>query len=174
MLSRHVVPIGVLLLLLALAGCVGAGDGRTVDSAAPASASPGTVSSRSDSLRLRLEVPREARLGATVPITLRVENVTDRPLELYLRGRTIAFDIIVARADDGAVVWRRLEDEVIQGIVQLHVLAPGETMELRAMWDQRTKRGRRVGAGAYTVRGLLLTDEPTPLETSAVPLRIRD
>ena len=124
-----------------------------------------------DSLQLRLDVPSEARLGAPVPLTLRVENTGGRPLDLYLRGRTIAFDVIVER-DDGRVVWRKLEGEIIPAIVQVKTLRPREVMELHARWDQRTNRRRRVAAGLYSVRGALLTDMPTPLETAAVQLRI--
>ena len=124
-----------------------------------------------DSLQLRLDLPSEARLGATVPITLRVENASDRSLTLYLRGRTIAFDVIVER-DDGRVVWRRLEGDVVPAIVAVRTLGPREVMELHARWDQRTNRRRRVAAGLYSVRGALLTDMPTPLETAAVQLRI--
>jgi hypothetical protein len=124
-----------------------------------------------DSLRLRLVAPNEIRAGETLPLTLRAENTADRPLDLYLRGRSIAFDVIVTRAD-GAVVWRRLEGEIIPAIIQLRTLAPREVMELRADWNQRTSRGRQVGAGLYSVRGVLLTDGPTPLQTDAIALRI--
>jgi hypothetical protein len=53
----------------------------------------------SDSLRLSLDLPRTIRAGAAVPISLHVENTTDRTLDLYLRGRTIAFDLVVS--DEG-------------------------------------------------------------------------
>jgi hypothetical protein len=119
---------------------------------------------------LRLDAPREVRRGAPVPMTLRVENTSDRPLDLFLRGRTIAFDIVVARDND--VVWRRLEGQVIQAIVQLKHLEPQEVIELHARWDQRSNQGRRVGPGLYSVRGELLTDTSTPLATPSVPLRI--
>ncbi len=122
-------------------------------------------------LRLRLEAPAEARLGENVPVTLRVENVSDDPLDLYLRGRTIAFDLIVSR-DDRTVVWRRLEGEIIPAIIQVKTLAPREVFELKAEWNQRTNGGRQVAAERYLVRGVLLTDAQTPLETSAVELRV--
>lgn len=120
--------------------------------------------------KLRLDAPPEVRRGAAVPMTLRVENTSGRPLDLVLRGRTIAFDIVVARDND--VVWRRLDGEVIQAIVQLKRLEPQEVIELHARWDQRSNQGRRVGPGLYSVRGELLTDTSTPLATPSVPLRI--
>ena len=123
-----------------------------------------------DSLGLELVLPPRARAGEPVPITLRVENRTQRPLDLYLRGRTVTFDVIVARPS-GAVVWRRLEDEIIPAIIHLRTLAPAERLEREAQWNQRTKDGTLVEAGEYTARGLLLV-ESDPLETPSVPLRI--
>jgi hypothetical protein len=128
-------------------------------------------SSEPDSLRLALVVPTAIRAGATVPITLRVENRDSKPTHLYLRGRTIAFDVIVTAAD-GDSVWRRLEGALIPAIIQAKTLAPGETLELRARWNQRTNAGKAIVPGRYTMRGVLLTDA-APLETPSVELRIR-
>ena len=124
-----------------------------------------------DSVRLALDVPATARAGASVPIALRVENVAGRALELYLRGRTIAWDVVVARAG-GDTVWRRLDGEVIPAIVQLRLLAPGEVLTLRAAWDQRDAAGAHVGPGRYTVRADLLTDRPEPLAAAPAPVEI--
>jgi hypothetical protein len=99
-------------------------------------------------------------------ITLRVQNLTGHAIALYLRGRTATFDVIVARPD-GVIVWRRLEDEIIPAIVSVRALAPEEQLELKAVWDQRTKHGKRVAPGEYTARGLLLV-EGNPLETPSV------
>lgn len=129
------------------------------------------MSSTADFLRLRLAAPREVQPGAAVLFTLRVENVARRPLELYLRGRTIAFDVVVARAG-GSVIWHRLEGEVVPAIARLEVLAPGRPLELGARWDQRTHDGALVPPGEYLAHGALFTDEPEPLATPPVPLRI--
>lgn len=117
-----------------------------------------------DSLRFEVSVPARARSGARVPVTLRVTNAGDQPAELYLRGRTIAFDIVVAGAD-GAVVWRRLAGHTIEAILQVRVLAPGEVLELRDAW-------RAGPPGRYTVRGELLTDRREPMRTAIVPLEV--
>ncbi len=124
-----------------------------------------------DALSLRLEVAGQARVGDTVAITLRVENMSDQPVDLYLRGRTIAFDVVVTGEGD-AVVWRRLEGEVVPAILQVKRLDAHEVIELPTRWDQRTNRGRHVAAGLYSLRGELLTDMPTPLETPPIHLRI--
>ena len=117
-----------------------------------------------DALRLTLIAPAETRAGARVPFTLRVENTSARPLELALRGREIAFDVIVSTTD-GAIVWRRLDGAVIPGILQLRVLGPGEHLDLRASWESATP-------GSYFARGALLTDEPSPRETPLVRVRV--
>lgn len=124
-----------------------------------------------DSLVLSIHVPDTVRTGEPVPITLRVHNRTDRPVELHLLGRTIAFDIVVT-APDGALVWRRLEGQAVQSILQLRVLGPGEALELGDRWDQRGPGGAPVGPGVYRVQGVLPTDEPEPLRTPVGSFRI--
>lgn len=164
---------GILALVAALlaacrpAGTDGADAPPPAERSVPEADVPATVS---DSLRLWLEVPEEVRAGEPVPIAFRVQNVSDRPLDLYLRGRTIAFDLIVADAE-GAVVWRRLEDAIIPAILRIETLGAGETLGLEDTWDQRSNAGDAVAPGAYTVRGELLT-EGERLTTPSVPLRI--
>ena len=129
-----------------------------------------TVTQPSDSLGLELEVPPRILLGEPVPIGLQLENRTGRALDLYLRGRTITFDVVVARPS-GEVVWQRLRDEIIPAIVHLRTLAPAERLTLEAVWDQQTDQGTPLEAGEYTAHGLLLV-EGEPLKTPSVPLRI--
>ena len=121
---------------------------------------------------LALEVPREHARGRRVPIVLRVRNDTARPVALGLGGRDITFDVVVTDAA-GAVVWRRLQGAAMQAILQLRVLAPGETLELRAEWAGRGARGKLAPPGEYTVQALLPTDEPEPLRAPPQPLRLR-
>ena len=144
---------------------------ETPDTEVPSRTPPGrTVTEPSDSLGLALEVPPRVRLGEPVPIELRLENLTGRALDLYLRGRTITFDVVIARPS-GEVVWQRLHDEIIPAIVHLRTLAPGERLKLEAVWNQQTDQGRPVESGEYTAHGLLLV-EGEPLKTPPVPLRI--
>lgn len=107
-----------------------------------------------------------------MPVTLHVTHPGPDALELYLLGRAATMDVEVARADDGVVVWRRLEGAVLQQVVQLRVLWPGERFDLHASWDGRDASGAPVPAGDYRVRAFLLTDAPEPRPTDAVPLRI--
>jgi hypothetical protein len=122
-------------------------------------------------LRISIDVPAAVRVGETVPIALRLENLGDRPLDLYLRGRTIAFDVVVTRDDDVAV-WRRLEGEIIPAIIQQVLLDAGETLELRTAWDQRTTAGLPVEPGRYFVQALLPTDASDPLTSQVALLHV--
>jgi hypothetical protein len=128
---------------------------------------PGIVTAapqRPDSLSFTVVAPHSVRRGEPVPILLRLTNTGVRTLNLYLTGRTITFDIIVARSD-GQVVWRRLEHVTSQQIVQVKTLAPGETFEMKDVWKAT------VDPGDYTLTGVIPTDGP-PLRTTPAPLRI--
>jgi Intracellular proteinase inhibitor len=131
----------------------------------------GMAAPPAESLRLEIDVAPQARAGEPVPITLRARNAGPKPLELQLRGRTVTFDITIARAR-GAIVWRRLEGQTVPAILQVWELAPGESLEVRHEWDQRSNDGVPVGPGLYEVHGSLLMAGPRPLESPAAPLRI--
>ncbi len=128
---------------------------------------PGSVS---DSVRVELVVPERVSLGEPAEIILRLENISDRSLDLYLRGRTIAFDVVITRKD-GTLVWRRLQDEAIPAILRIEVLKPGAVLELEDTWDQRGNGGAPVPADEYRIRGEILT-EFEPLVTASEALRI--
>jgi Intracellular proteinase inhibitor len=120
-------------------------------------------------MRVELVVPATVAAGQPVTVTLRISNPGDRPMELYLQGRPIAFDLVVQRGSE--VVWRRLEGAVVSAILQVRTLAPGEMLELTETWDQKDGSGQPVEPGDYTVAGSVLTDR-SPIKAAAVPLRI--
>lgn len=103
---------------------------------------------------------------------IRVSNTTSAPLDLYLRGRDIAFDITITDSA-GAELWRRLEGETVLAIIQIKTLGPGETLELSHEWDQRTKSGRPAAAGVYGIRGSVLTDGSSSLVSNEGSLVIK-
>ena len=110
-----------------------------------------------DSLHLELEIPDTVSAGDPVPVTLRARNTTERTLTLYLTGRDIVFDVTVQR-DEGSDVWRRLEGEVVQAILRLETLPPGEALVLEATWNQRSNAGEPVPPGDYTVTAEIPTE----------------
>jgi hypothetical protein len=130
------------------------------------------VGAPQDSLRITLQAPRDVAAGAEIPFTIRIQNVSAREVFVSLRGRPVAFDLIVARPD-GTVVWRRLGGDAISAILATAVLQPGESLELSDIWDQRASNGTRVPAGEYRVRGEALAPGK-PLQTDTVTLRIRE
>jgi hypothetical protein len=129
------------------------------------------VGRQPDSMRVEIVVPPEVAAGEPVPIAIRIANPTDRPIEVHLQGRTVVFDLIVSRGD--AVVWRRLEGESVTAILQIRMLGPDEVLELKDVWRQVDRAGRRVGPGEYSVRGEIPTDG-APLRAGPVPLTIGD
>jgi hypothetical protein len=124
-----------------------------------------------DSLRFTLIVPDAVRTGQPVSITLHLTNATTHPVEVHFLGRVIAFDIVVAGADQ-RVVWRRLAHAVVPGILQVRTLKPGETLKLSEVWRQEDNDGKPVVPGTYSVWGVLPSDDPEPRRTAPVKLRI--
>ena len=121
-------------------------------------------------IRLELDMPVEARIDAPLALTLRLVNGHDHAVEITLRGRTIAFDVVVRRRG-GAVVWRRLENAAIPAIARLEMLGPREVLTLRTVWDLTTNDGAPALAGEYLVEGVLFTDGPD-LRTPPAALRL--
>lgn len=160
-------PAALLATLLAFAT---GGAGYRADAPPARKVASVMTTTSAESLRLETDVPSQVRVGEPVPIALRAVNSGTTALELYLVGRSVTFDITVS-GPDGAIVWRRLEGETVPMILQLRIVAPGETLALRHDWDQRTPRGQIVSPGTYTVHGALLTDAQ-PLRTPATSFRI--
>ena len=119
-----------------------------------------------------IEVPETAAAGETILITMRIENTSSELVELYLHGREATYDFIVTNSDND-IVWRRLEGEVVQAILRVEVLAPGQALELRDSWNQRDNAGKRVAPGSYFVSATLLGEGSSMLESPAVPVRIQ-
>ncbi len=124
----------------------------------------------SDSLRLTLEFRERVREGEPVPVTLRVENVGSATLDLYLTGRPVAFDLVVTDRE-GAVVWRRLEGEIMAAVLRIEILEPGGALSFDDVWDQRSNAGEPVTAGEYFLHGELLREDG-PLASAPRPLVI--
>lgn len=104
-------------------------------------------------------------------ITLRVRNPGDHAIDLYMRGRTPTFDVIISR-EHGATVWHRLQNEIIPAIALVRTLSPSEQFELSDEWDGRDSSGNPVVAGNYTARARLLV-EGEPLQAPPVAFTLK-
>ena len=122
-------------------------------------------------VRASLEAPQEVRTGETVTFLIRLRNESAERVDLYLRGRDIAFDIILT---DGAgrEIWSRLHQQAVQAILRIEQLDAGKAIELRHGWNQRDNSGEQVRPGDYSVQGVVLT-ESEPIRTPTQQLRIR-
>jgi hypothetical protein len=124
-----------------------------------------------DSVAFRVHAPTSVHAGEPVPIELVLTNRTERRLTLYLQGRPLAFDITIRR-EDGSVIWRRLEGQVVSAILAVRELAPAESLTFEAVWDGRLAGGRPAPPGRYQVAGRLPTDTPEGLTTLPAPLQV--
>jgi hypothetical protein len=125
----------------------------------------------SDSMTLDVSAPREVRAGELVALAIHLTNTGKAPMTLYLRGRPVAFDLIVTDVH-GKIVWRRLEKAVTSMVLQVRELPPGKTLTFEEVWTQRTNAGALVQPGEYRVKGEVLTDTDAPLETPVHSFRI--
>jgi intracellular proteinase inhibitor BsuPI len=116
-------------------------------------------------LRVELVAPAAVRAGEPVPVTIRITNPSDKPVDAYFVGREIAFDIVVRKADS-SVVWRRLTGQAVQTVLQVRTLAPGQTLELSDTW------GQQVPPGDYTVEGVVLGQDRESLRTGGRAIKV--
>jgi hypothetical protein len=117
---------------------------------------------------LQLDAPAQAPAGKPVPITLTLTNTSKQPVKVALGGRP-PFDVVVTTAD-GAETWRWSDDQVIQMILEMRTLQPGEQVEYVTEWPVKDRGGNPASPGRYLVRGVLNMDPPEKLETSAKEL----
>jgi hypothetical protein len=109
-------------------------------------------------MTVELELPDTVQLGEEVPITLRVTNAATEPVELWMTGDPVAFDLFVTRLD-GTEVWRRLYGEVVADILQQRLLQPGEAIEFSEQWEQRDNHGSPIAPGTYFVLGVVPAED---------------
>jgi len=97
-------------------------------------------------VELRLEVPATARIGETVPLRLRLKNVSTDRLE-FLGGGIPSHDFVVVDQYDSVVwFWRTGSDDALVEVQ----LDPGEEEVYTGDWIP----GDEVEPGDYRVRGL--------------------
>jgi Intracellular proteinase inhibitor len=85
-------------------------------------------------------------------------------------GREPAADFQIFDAR-GEMIWSRLRGEIMLGALRLYPLDAGKELVFREVWDGQGDNGRPAGPGEYTIRGVLLTDDPGGL--ASVPTAIR-
>jgi Intracellular proteinase inhibitor len=125
----------------------------------------------SSPLALRLEAPDEARSGETIHLKLTIRNASTRTIDQPLGGQP-PHDFVVGRAD-GEELWRSSKGQVIQDVLELKTLRPGQKLVFEADWSQHDNEGRPLPPGTYELWALLNTDPPERLETRAKRLVIK-
>lgn len=122
-------------------------------------------------LRLTLEAPERARLGAPVPLVFTVTNAARVSVTLQLLGRTPTADFQVSDPR-GRIIWTRLQGQTLLGALRLFPLHAGKDLSFRQVWKQRTDTGCPVAPGEYLIRGVLLTDDPEGLASPIARINI--
>jgi hypothetical protein len=120
---------------------------------------------------LSLEAPDEVEAGQTVNLKLIWRNLTDQPVGLTLGGRP-AYDFVVT-TNEGKQIWRWLEGEVVQQILEIKTVDPGQKLEFTLEWQPVDQAGAPLAPGRYLVHGILNLEAPAVLKTKPKPLIIR-
>jgi hypothetical protein len=95
---------------------------------------------------LEVKVGRDA-----VELVLHATNPTSDPVTLeFSSGQRYDFLILDAA---GKTVWRWGQDQMFTQALGREVLAPGQGLQYRAVWNPAGKRGRFVAVGRVTARG---------------------
>jgi hypothetical protein len=89
---------------------------------------------------------------------------------LNLMGRTPTADFLVTDARSGPI-WSLLRGRSMLGALKLYPLGPGQRLQVRQVWDQRSDKGSLVAPGEYLIKATLLTDQPGGL--AAPPVRVQ-
>jgi len=109
-------------------------------------------------LLLWLEIPSHVSIGETVPLILKLKNISSHPI--VLGHASPAYNFIVTRSD-GTEVWRWATGTL--DLVLSTTVNAGEEVEFTAEWDQRELRwddqggpikGNPVPPGTYWVQGI--------------------
>jgi hypothetical protein len=119
---------------------------------------------QSDPLSLQLSAPASASVGTAIRLTLTLKNTTKQPVQVMLGGRPPT-DFVVT-TPEGAEVWRWSTDQVVQAILEVRTLQPGEQLEYNTEWNLKHSRGTLPSPGRYLVKGILNMDPPETLETT--------
>ena len=120
---------------------------------------------------LSLEAPDEVEEGQTVNLKLIWRNLTDKPVELTLGGRP-AYDFVVT-TNEGKKIWRWLEGQTVQDILEIKTVDPGQKLEFMLDWQLVDQAGAALAPGRYLVQGILNLEPPAVIKTKPKPLIIR-
>ena len=117
-----------------------------------------------------LEVEDQVSYGESVQMKLRLRNVSEEPIDLYLGGRPPHY--FVVSTPDGEQVWHGKCAKFTLTVLEMKSFEPGEELEFTGEWEQVDNRGEPVPPGTYLVRGILNMDPPEKLVTEAHELEI--
>lgn len=102
-------------------------------------------------LRLTLELPKEVLSGESLSLKLKIENTSDRVLNLKIGYAP--YDFIVTTPDN-TEVWRWSHGKAFPLMTQPLLLQPGEIKEYSETWDQLDNEGYPIPPGIYFVKGI--------------------
>ena len=129
-------------------------------------------------LTIELTAPATVRVGAEVPIRVKVHNGSDRPVGVGF-GQRRAFDVLVSRAQgraDSSAVWSlpKLYSPV-RDVTVTDPVAPGRDTAFAIVWPGVDDAGQKVPPGAYRIRATVSAQlvSRQQLWTAWVPITVQ-
>ena len=163
--NRLLLVLGLLIYAASLA-C--ARSGSEADCASARSTSGG----RSGSWRLAVHVASSAHQGDWVPMALIIQNLGDSASDPRV-GEPSNANFVVTRPGDTSEVWSAHHGaQILSILLRKGVIAPGDSLTMERVWDQRGNNRQPVAAGVYCVRGNLRAGGFDSVWTEAATLHV--
>lgn len=135
-------------------------------------------------LSATLDLPKEAVAGGSIPMTVKITNTSNEPVELYHGFQP--YDFAVKR-EDGSEVYRWSRWRVQPTMLQRTLLAPGQSLTYTETWDMRDQdcqppknivglpcSGEAAPSGRYRVEGSFTADMSNMFRGQATMVSTQD
>jgi hypothetical protein len=113
-----------------------------------------------------LEMPGKIKLGTTVPLILRVKNISNKVIKLereYLKGYPLSHSFRVTTLDGNEIWYWEQPESNLQFRLYGKDLLPGETDLITGDWQQVDNAGNPVPPGNYLIEGTVSGFKTCPM-----------
>ena len=125
------------------------------------------------SIKVKMKLDKDNNdKGADIGFVVVARNTSDKTVVLHF-STSRTFDFLISSRSNNTVVWQRSHGTLFTQANKQIVLAPGEKVDYRGRWNQKTNNGTVVAPGAYSVVGII-TEKSGDLTSEAANFKIKD